>query len=320
MTLTRAIGTRLTVFAVSLLGASLVIFAICSALPGDVAQVILGQGADPASVAALRERLGLDRPAAVRYVSWLTGMLTGDFGASYVSGTPVSRQIGARLGVTAGLVFWSVIVSVLVAVPLGMLAAVKRRHWQGFAASALAQVGLSIPAFWAGILLVLLFSVTLRWLPANGYTPFTSHPVRWLQRMMLPIAALGIMQASVLTRYVRSAIIEVTSEDYFRTARAVGWTQGRALLRHGLRNAALSVVTVLGLQISSLLVGSIVIESVFTLPGLGSLLLSSVAQRDLMVVQGIVMLLVFAVLLVNALVDLSYLLIDPRLRTTGERS
>lgn len=314
MSVGRAIAKRLAVFAVSLLVASVLIFAACQALPGDVAQVILGQDADPASIAALRKRLGLDQPVIVRYLSWMGNLLTGDFGTSAVSGRAVSGQIMARLAVTAWLVSFSVLVSIVVAVPLGMLAAVKRRHWQGFTASALSQVGLSVPAFWLGILLVLLFSVTLRWLPANGYTPLTRNPLKWAQRLILPVLALGLMQASVLTRYVRSAFIEVLSEDYFRTARAIGWTQWRALGRHGLRNAGLSVVTVLGLQIASLLVGSIVVEQVFTLPGLGSLLLSAVAQRDLSIVQGVVMLLVLAVLAINALVDVSYLLIDPRLR------
>jgi peptide/nickel transport system permease protein len=214
------------------------------------------------------------------------------------------------------------LIAPLVALPLGMVAAMKRRSWQGIAASTVSQIGLSVPAFYAGILLVVLFAVTLRWLPANGYTELVDSAGgwrvgSWLQHLVLPVTSLVIVQASVLTRYVRSAFVEVTSEDYFRTARAVGWTRWLALWRHGVRNAAISVVTVIGLQLATMLVGAIVVEQVFHLPGLGTALLSAVANRDLVVVQGIVMLLVFAVLVINLLTDLSYLLIDPRLRSRG---
>jgi len=199
----------------------------------------------------------------------------------------------------------------------------KRRNWQGAAASTVSQIGLSIPAFYAGILLVIVFAVGLHWLPANGYTDLVDargwHPLAFVQHLVLPITSLVIVQASVLTRYVRSAFVEVLSEDYFRTARAVGWTRWRALWRHGVRNAAISVVTVIGLQLATLLVGAIVVEQVFRLPGLGTALLSAVANRDLIVVQGIVMVLVFAVLVINLLTDLSYLLIDPRLRGRDAR-
>lgn len=308
---------RLAVFAVSLFAASILIFLICAALPGDIAQVILGQNANPAALEALRDRLGLNRPLPVRYFEWIGGMLTGDFGTSVLSRKPIAGQIFDKLGVTVWLVTLAMIVALLVAIPVGMLAAVRRRHLSGFAASSLSQVGLAIPAFWAGIMGVFLFAVKLRWLPANGYVPLTRDPGAWASHLVLPVASLAIVQGSVLVRYVRSAFIEVQSEDYFRTARAVGWRELRALFRHGLRNAALSVVTVLGLQLATLLVGAIVIESVFALPGLGSLLLNAVIQRDLVMVQGAVMLLVFAVLVINALVDLSYLAIDPRLRTAG---
>ena len=176
-----------------------------------------------------------------------------------------------------------------------MLAALKRRHWQGVAVSGLAQLGMAIPAFWAGILLSIAFGVALGWLPPNGYVPLTTDPIGWARSLVLPVVSLALVQAAVLIRYVRSAFIEVLSEDYYRTARAVGWTQGRAMVRHGLRNASLSLVTVLGLQLASILVGAIVIEQVFVLPGLGSLLLTYVRQKDVMVIQGVVMLLVLAV-------------------------
>lgn len=324
MNLARTIALRVLVFVASLLGASIAIFVIINALPGDVATAILGMGADPAAVAELRSRLGLDQPGWIRYLSWIGGMATGNMGHSYLTGESVSALVAPRIGVTAWLVVFSMVLAPVVALPLGMVAAMKRRNWQGVAASTVSQIGLSIPAFYAGILLVVLFAVTLRWLPANGYTELVDSSGRWrvgswIQHLVLPVASLVIVQASVLTRYVRSAFVEVLSEDYFRTARAVGWTRWRALWRHGVRNAAISVVTVIGLQLATMLVGAIVVEQVFRLPGLGTALLSAVANRDLIVVQGIVMLLVFAVLVINLLTDLSYVAIDPRLRRRDAR-
>lgn len=320
MPLITQVARRLAVFLASLLVASVLIFAACQALPGDVAQVMLGQSASPEALGALRTKLGLDRPLPVRYAEWLGGLLTGDLGTSFLSRRPVAEQVAAKLEVTLSLVGGGMLLALLIAVPVGMLAAVRRRHASGLAASVLSQVGLAIPAFWAGIMLIYVFAVKLRWLPANGYVPFLRNPADWAAHLVLPVLALAIVQASVLVRYVRSAFIEVLAEDYYRTARAIGWHRLPGLLRHGARNAALSIVTVLGLQLATLLVGSIVIESVFTLPGLGMLLLNAVGQRDLVLVQGTVMVLVAAVLVINALVDLSYLLIDPRLRAGGGKA
>lgn len=315
----RAIARRLAIFAVSLLGASVLIFVVAQLLPGDLALILAGEGASPEQVAAKRAELGLDRPAVVRYFEWLGGLPSGDLGRSFLSGQPVASLIGPTLAVTVWLVTLALGLAILVALPLGMLAALKRRQWQGLVTSAAAQVGMAVPAFWAGILLVLVFAVRLRWLPANGYVPLTTDPVAWARHLVLPVVSLAAIQAAVLIRFVRSAFIEVLNEDYYRTARAIGWTRGRALVRHGLRNASLSLVTVLGLQLASVLVGAIVIESVFVLPGLGSLLLFAVAQSDLVVIQGIVLLLVVAVLVINAVVDVSYVLLDPRLRRGAER-
>ena len=298
----------------------MVVFAITMALPGDVAQTLLGTEATPEALAQLRAQMGLDRPWLVQYLDWMGGMLTGDFGVSHLSGDSVLSLIGPRLAVTLWLVGFAMVLSLLIAVPSGMLAALKRRSWQGVTVSASAQVGMAIPGFWGGILLVMVFAVWLRWLPANGYVPLLKNPASWAQHLILPVVTLSLVQAAILTRYVRSAFLEVLSEDYYRTARSVGWTPMRALLRHGLRNVAISLVTVLGLQVSAVLVGAIVVENVFTLPGLGSLLLTAVFQRDVMVVQGTVMFLVFAVLLLSAIVDLSYLLIDPRQRSGGGTS
>lgn len=320
MGLGRQIAKRLGIFAITLLGASVVVFGITMALPGDVAQVLLGTDATPQALAELRARLGLDRPWPVQYLDWMTGMLTGDFGVSHLSGDSVLSLLGPRLAVTLWLVGFAMVLSLLIAVPTGMFAALKRRSWQGVVVNGSAQVGMAIPVFWGGILLVMVFAVWLRWLPANGYVPLLKNPTSWARHLILPVLTLSLVQAAILIRYVRSAFLEVLSEDYYRTARSVGWTPMRALLRHGLRNASISLVTVLGLQVSAVLVGAIVVENVFTLPGLGSLLLTAVMQRDVMVVQGTVMLLVFAVLALSTVVDLSYLLIDPRQRGREDAS
>lgn len=309
-----AVVKRTAILIVSLLIASMIIFAACSALPGDVAQVILGVGADPESVAGLRHELGLDRPLLLRYLDWLGGMLTGDLGRSAITQLPVAPDLAPRLAVTVSLVVGAMLIAVVVAVFAGMHAAVRRRHLDGALTSAGSQLGLAIPAFWAGILLVVVFAVQLRWFPAGGYVPLTRDPAQWALHLVLPVVSLSFVQAAVLTRYVRSAFVDVLAEDHLRTARAIGWPRFPALLRHGLRNAAVQVVTVLGLQLSTLLVGAIVIEQVFALPGLGSRLLAAVSERDLTVVQAITMVLVVAVLVINFLVDLAYLAIDPRLR------
>lgn len=313
----RPVLARVGILALSLAGASLVVFVVTGLLPGDIAQVMLGEGATPEQLAAKRAELGTDAPVAQQYLTWVGGMLTGDLGRSWLSGLPVSGLVGARLGVTGWLVGLALVLALGVALPLGALAALYRRRWPGLVVSVGAQAGMAVPAFWAGILLVVVFSIRARVLPANGYVPLTRDAGAWAAHLVLPVVALGLVQAAVLMRYVRSAFLEVLGEDYVRTARAVGWTRAGALARHGVRNAALSLVTVLGLQLAGVLVGAIVIERVFVLPGLGSLLLDAVAQQDLMVVRGIVMLLVFTVLVINAVVDVSYVFIDPRLRSGG---
>ena len=310
----RGLLLRLGILLASLAAASLVIFWITQALPGDVARVMLGDGASPAQLAAKRAELGTDRPFFVQYGAWVAGLLHADFGTSWYSTLPVTSLIAPRAAVTAWLVGGGLTVAVAVAVPLGAVAALRRRRLTGFVVSAGAQVGMAIPAFWAGILLSMLFAVQLRWLPANGYVPPGRDLLGWAQHLVLPVIALGLVQAAVLIRYVRSSFLDVLGEDYYRTARSIGWTRGAALWRHGLRNAALSLVTVIGLQVSALIVGAIVIERVFVLPGIGSLLLDSVSQFDLAIVRGVVMILATVVLVVSGLVDMAYVVIDPRLR------
>lgn len=298
----------------SLLLASLLIFAATNLLPGDIANVMLGTNAGPDEVAALRERLGLNRPFLERYFEWLSGVVVGDFGTSMVGGRPVSGIIASRLEVSVWLVVLATVGSLLIALPVGTYAAMRRRHVDGVLVSAASQVGLAVPSFWAGIWLVVLFAVTLRWLPAGGYVSLGDSPVAWAEHLVLPVAALSIVQASVISRYVRSAVIDVLHTDYFRTARSVGWSRIGALWRHGLRNISISLTTVIALQVTTLLVGAIIIEQVFALPGLGSRLLLAVTQRDLVIVQGIVLVLVWTVLLINFLVDVAYQFLDPRMK------
>ncbi|MDK9301013.1 ABC transporter permease [Propionibacterium freudenreichii] len=308
------IGRQVVTYVVALLVASLIIFMLVNLLPGDVAGTILGTNADAQSIAELRGRLGLDRPWPLRYLEWMGGLVTGNLGTSALSGVSVAAMIAPKLAVTGWLVLLGMTLSIVIAIPVGVISALRRRHLDGLLVAGMSQIGMAVPAFLAGLLLSVLFAVKLHWLPANGYTKLTADPVEWARHMVLPVVSLAIVQSAVLGRYVRSAFIDLLNEDYFRTARSIGWPFRAAVARHGLRNAALQVITVLGLELASLFAGGIVVENVFVLPGMGSLLVSTVNQRDLPVVQGIVMLQVALVLVINGLADLAYRLLDPRLR------
>jgi peptide/nickel transport system permease protein len=306
---------RTGVFLVSLAVSSVLVFAFMAVLPGDPARVALGVNASDEAVAELRRQFGLDRPLPTQYFDWLGGLLHGDLGTSYVSKAAIGPQVFDRLQVTLWLVVAGMVIALAIAVPAGTLMAARHRKVSGLALSAVSQVGVAVPAFLAGILLIVVFAVKLGWLPANGWTPPAQDPAMFLQQLILPALALGLVQGAVLTRYVRSAVLDVLREDYLRTARAKGLRPFQALWKHGLRNAAVPVVTVLGLQLATLLIGAVVVERVFVIPGLGSLLLDGVSNRDLLLVQDVVMVLVLAVLLVNFVVDVLYVALDPRLRT-----
>lgn len=305
---------RLAVLIVSTAVAAVAVFAFMAVLPGDPAEIALGVNATPEAVAQMRSQFGTDRPPVVQFLDWFGGLVRGDFGTSYVTSSPIGPQISDRLGVTAVLVLGGMAVALLIAVPLGTFAAVHHRNPLGAVISAASQIGIAVPAFLAGILLVFVFAVRAQALPSGGYVPIAESPGEWLRSLLLPWLSLGLVQGAVLTRYVRSAVLDVMREDYLRTARAKGRGSTGALWRHGLRNAAIPVVTVLGLQLATLLVGAVVVERVFVIPGLGDLLLNGVAGRDLLLVQGVVMVLVAAVLLINFVVDVTYHLLDPRLR------
>ncbi|HEV7948334.1 MAG TPA: ABC transporter permease [Glaciihabitans sp.] len=306
---------RLGLFAVAVVVASALTFILLSILPGNAARVALGVEATPAQVAAQEQLMGLDRPPLERYLSWFGNLVVGDFGTSAVTQQPIGPQIGDALSLTLILVFTSVLLALLFAVPVGILTAVRQGKPDGVLLAGLSQVGVSVPGFLAGMLLVTLFAVQLRWLPAGGWVQPGEGAGEFVRHLILPAVALGTVQGAILSRYVRSAILEVMRDDFLRTARAKGLSPLRALVRHGLRNAAVPVMTVLGAQIAALMVGAVVIERVFALPGLGSLLLDTVARRDLPSVQSIVMVLVGLVLLLNLLIDVAATVVDPRLRS-----
>ncbi|SFR37300.1 ABC transporter permease [Litoreibacter janthinus] len=304
---------RLGSLAISLIVASLVIFACIEVIPGDPASFMLGINAQPDTVAALREELGLNASIATRYLSWVTGMLSGDFGTSYTYRTPVAEIIGDRLWLSLPLALIALGLTVLIAFPVGILAATKRGSWADMSVMGATQLGIAIPNFWFAMLMVLLFAINLRWFSAGGF-PGWDNPVAALKALTLPSIALALPQASILARVMRSALLDTLSEDYIRTCRAKGLTQRQALWRHALRNAMIPVLTIIGLQFSFLLAGAIIIENVFYLPGLGRLVFQAISQRDLIVVESVVFLLVFAVIVVNFAVDLAYAWVDPRLR------
>ncbi|WP_374423897.1 ABC transporter permease [Paracoccus sp. (in: a-proteobacteria)] len=310
----RYVIRRLLSLGLSLLVASALIFSVVELVPGDPASFMLGTGAQPDTVAALRHELGLDQPLPLRYAHWLGGVLTGDLGQSFTYKTPVAGMILDRIQVSLPLALMALMLAMAIAFPIGMFAAARRGRAGDTLVMGATQIGISLPNFWFAMLLVLIFAVRLRLLPAGGF-PGWNHPGAAFRALILPAIALALPQAAILARVLRSALIETLGQDYIRTARAKGLSAAQALSRHALRNALIPVLTVLGMQFSFLLAGAIIIENVFYLPGLGRLIFQAITQRDLIVVQGAVLVLVAAVILVTFLVDLGYALIDPRLRT-----
>jgi len=307
---------RAALLVVSLLAASVLVFLVLRLLPGDIAQTIGGIKATPAQVAAVRHDLGLDRPLAAQYGSWIGGVVTGDFGRSVLDGTSVSGQLAEKFAVTGPLAAGAVVLALAFAVPLGIVAAVRRESRLGGLVNAVGQFGIALPTLWVGLLLVVVFAVQLRWLPAQGFpVDGWAEPGQALRSLVLPWLTLALSEGAVLLRFVRSAVLDVLHQDWLRTARAKGHTRTGALVRHGLRNAAVPVVSVLGLQIAALVAGAVVVEQVFVLPGVGQMLITDVGNRDLDKVQGEILLLTGAVLVIGFLVDLAHRLIDPRLRS-----
>lgn len=312
---TAYLAKRLLIGLATLVVASIVVFAVLEVVPGDPALIMLGMNAEPEALATLREQMGLNQPLLMRYLDWGSGMLVGDFGRSYTYSSPVIELIGERAAVSLPLAILSLILSTVIALPVGIFAASRRGRPADTISMGVAQVGVAIPNFWFALLLIYLFAVWLRLVPAGGFPGWNAGLWPGFKALILPAIALALPQAAILARVTRSAMLEVLGEDYIRTARAKGMPRRVVLWHHALRNALIPVLTILGLQFAFLLAGTIIIENVFYLPGLGRLVFQAITQRDLIVVEGVVMLLVASVILVNILVDIGYAIVDPRLRT-----
>jgi peptide/nickel transport system permease protein len=298
----------------TLVGASLIIFLVLDALPGNAAETLMGADASPDAVRALSEKLGLDQPLLARYAHWIGGMLVGDLGNSYAYGTPVAGLIAERLALTVPLALLSMAITVVLALGAGLYAAANHNRLGDVGVMSLTQIGIALPNFWFAILLILLFAVKLQWLSAGGFAGWEDGIWPGVKSLLLPSVSLAVVQAAILARVTRSAVIEVLREDFVRTARAKGLSRREVLWQHVLRNAMIPVMTVMGLQFANLLAGTIVIENVFYLPGLGRLIFQSIANRDLIVVRNCVMLLAGMVIAVNFVVDVLYAFIDPRIK------
>ena len=305
---------RLAGFVATLLVASAIVFVLLDLLPGDAAEAQLGTTATPEAVAALRASLGLDRPPIERYGAWISGLAHGDLGLSSSYGAPVADLVAERLAVTLPLAAMAMAMTVVAALSLGLFAASHHGRPGDLAVTTLSQVGLAVPGFWLAILLVLVFAVKLHWFAAGGFPGWDDSVLAGLKALLLPAIALAAVQTAVLTRVTRGALLDVLQDDFVRTARAKGLTRGQALRRHVLRNAFVPVLTVMGLQFANLVTGTVVIENVFNLPGLGRLTFQAIANRDLVVLRSVVMLFAAAVITINLFVDLIQAGVDPRLR------
>lgn len=299
----------------TLFTASIFIFFALEIVPGDPAQVMLGVNATDEAVAALRQSLGIDQPVLTRFFSWLSGMLVGDFGVSYTYSVPVSELVAQRIVVSLPLALLSLVLSTIIALPVGILAAAKRGSLADTGIMALTQFGIAIPNFWFALLLVYVFAVSLQLFPSGGFPGWEGGIGAAFNALILPAIALALPQAAILSRVTRSALLETLGEDYIRTARAKGLSQSATIWKHGLRNAMIPVLTILGLQFAYLLAGTIIIENVFYLPGLGRLIFQAISLRDLIVVESVVMMLVATIIFINFVVDLLYVVVDPRLRS-----
>ena len=307
---------RILTLLLTLAGASLLVFMVLEVLPGDAAQILMGPDATPDTVQAMASKLGLDRPPMVRYGEWLSGLLVGDMGLSYTYGSSVGELVLERLTVTVPLAVMAMVLTSGLALVVGIYAASRHNRLGDVGLMGLSQMGIAVPNFWFAILLILLFSVHLQWFSAGGFPGWEDDPAQALKALVLPTLSLAVVQSAILARITRSAVLEVMREDFVRTARAKGLSQRATLWRHVLRNALIPVVTVMGLQFANLLAGTIVVENVFYLPGLGRLVFQSIANRDLIVVRNCVMLMAGMVIVVNFCVDVLYAVIDPRIKAS----
>jgi peptide/nickel transport system permease protein len=305
--------SRLGQAVVVLLGVSFIVFLLVQLVPGDPVRIALGTRFDQETYDALRERSGLDDPVLVQYLSFLANAVTGDLGVSFRSGQPVTEAILARLPATLSLAAVSLLIALLIALPLGLVSALRSGKLSDYVATVFSQVGVSVPDFWMAILLILLFTSTLGWLPPSGYVPFSESPGEWLQHIVMPAVTVGVVSGSILTRFVRSAVLESMAQDHVRTATSKGIPDGQVLRRHVLRGALVPIVTITGVQLATLLGGIVVVEVIFAWPGIGRLTLDAVEARDYPVMQGAVLMFATVFLVVNLLVDLLYAALDPRI-------
>ncbi|PYG57547.1 ABC transporter permease [Rhizobium sp. UGM030330-04] len=310
------IGKRLLVAIPTLLIISIFVFSLQKLLPGDPVLAMAGEERDPATIEFLREKYRLNDPVPLQYLNWLGGVVTGDFGISLRTNQPVLELIGQKLPVTIQLAVMAMFFAMVIGIPIGILAAVKKNTWIDYTANIVALSGLSIPNFWLGIMLILLVSVKLGWLPASGYESIFVDPVRSVETMIMPAFVLGNALAATLMRHTRSAMVAVLSSDYIRTARAKGLSPREIILSHSFRNALLPVITLLALLFGELLAGAVLTEQIFTIPGFGKMTVDAVFTRDYAVVQGIVLCTAVGFILMNLLADIAYVLLNPRLRAT----
>ena len=298
----------------TLLLVSAVIFAVLMVIPSDPAQIVLGIHATPETLQALRHKMGLDQPVIVQYVTYIKNLITGDLGRSITYDVSISSLIFSRLQVTVPLAILSMSFAMLLSIPIGIYSALHRNRMGDYGVMVFSQIGLAVPAFWAGILLILLFAVTLHWFPAGGFQNWLTDPARALMSLLLPALSLGFVRAAVLTRMTRSSMLEVLGEDYIRTARSKGLSKRRVVYKHAFRNAIIPVITIIGLQAGDLLAGAIIVENVFHLPGVGRLVFEAIGQRDLPVIQGVVLFIAALIVVINFLIDVAYRYLDPRIR------
>lgn len=317
--MTRYIVRRIALMIPVAFLASVILFVLLKLTPGDPVLIILGERATPENEQALRHELGLDDPLPVQYLRWVGHIAQGDLGKSLRNGAPVRDEIVDRLPATFQLGFASLILGLIVAVPLGVLSAVFRRSPVGFAATAFTQIGVSLPGFFVGLLLIYLFALRLGWLPPGSYTSFSDNPLEWLRRLLLPAITLSFFVAATQTRFIRSGLLDTLHQDYIRTARAKGFPEWAVVVRHALRNALIPSVTLLGLQVGFILENAFIVETIYAWPGIGRLGFQALGARDYPTVQAVVLLAVFLFLTANLLVDIAYAYLDPRISLTRAR-
>ncbi|MGK0221312.1 MAG: peptide/nickel transport system permease protein [Limisphaerales bacterium] len=310
----RFILQRLLALIPLLLGVSLVVFSLVLLIPGDPAYMLAGEDASPETVAKIREELGLNQPVLVRYGEWLVALLQGDLGTSLFSEQPVADVILQRLPVTLSLAFTAIVIALAISIPAGIIAGIRPGKLADRVVTTGSSIGLAVPNFWLGLMLVLVLAIRNPWFPATGYVPLSESLLGWWSHMVLPAFTLGLAAAAILTRQLRGAMVDVMQQDFIRTARAKGLLSWKVVVKHGFKNAAIPMVTILGVQANGLLGGTIIVEQVFGMTGIGQLAVASVFTRDLPMIQGVVIMSVFVAVLVNLLVDVSYGYFNPKVR------